>query len=588
MPAAQERPNLLLPDLQRWPEDPDKPILELKNVSKAFEGKPILKNLSLKVCAGETVVVMGESGSGKTVLLRLMTALDTPDEGEVWLFGKNLAAMPHSEVLAIRKRFGMLFQNYALMDSLRVHENIAFSLKQNARLPSDDIDRRVRDLLNMLDLPHAYDKFPSELSGGMKKRVSLARGLITQPELFFFDEPTTGLDPIMIEFVDQLIIRAQQTYKLTSVIISHDVGSVARLATRVAMLQDGHIVQEGTFDEIRQSTHPWVHGFVNVGGSGRMTQGGGDVAEAEVIGDDDATRPVDASGLEAHMAASEGGDAQKRETRVGVRAAAVIPAQPRVTCDDVLERLKGEEDEAVVELVNVHKAFGPHKVLKGVHLKAPKEKITVIIGGSGSGKSVIIKHIIGLFKPDMGSIKVMGREMATASKRDLKSIRENFGMLFQGAALFDSMTVFDNVAFPLFERKIAKGEALRSRVQDILERLYIPDLAHRFPAEISNGQRKRVALARALITNPKVMIYDEPTTGQDPVMIRNVDNMIVEIQENFNITSIVISHDMVSTFRVADRVAMLYQGEILAYGSPDELKESQRDKVQEFIFAGSM
>ncbi len=533
------RKNLLLPDNVRWPSDPSQPILELRGVWKSFGEKQILKGIDLKVTAGETVVIMGESGSGKTVLLRLLVGLDVPDEGQVMAFGQDLGRLSLRERLLVRKRAGMLFQNYALMDSMTVRDNIAFPLEENTRLGRAEIDTRVRDLLQMLDLPEAGEKFPNELSGGMKKRVSLARALIANPELVFFDEPTTGLDPVMIEFVDQMIIRAQRAYNITSVIISHDVGSVQRLATRIAMLNDGRIVQEGDFAAIRSSTHPWVHGFVNVGGSGRMVESVVDLGAG------------------------------------------------RALCDDVEARLAAEPDEPVVELRGVHKSFGRHKVLKGISLKVPPKKITVIIGGSGSGKSVIIKHIIGLFRPDEGQVLVLGEDMARADRNAVRRVRERFGMLFQNSALFDSLTIYDNVAFPLIERGLARGKACRDQVEEVLERLHIPELANRFPAEISNGQRKRVALARAIVTRPEIMIYDEPTTGQDPVMIRNVDNMIEEAQSAFDITSIVISHDMVSTFRIADRVAMLSLGEILAYGAPEELRGSEHEKVREFIFAGS-
>jgi ABC-type transporter Mla maintaining outer membrane lipid asymmetry ATPase subunit MlaF len=525
----------LLPGLDRWPRD--RPIIELEGIEKSFDGKSILGGIDLVCETSNTTVVMGQSGSGKSLLLRIVNGLERPDRGVVRVFGVNLAMATAGQIVTVRKRIGMLFQNYALMDSLSVRDNIAFPLEQHTSLSRRQIDDRVRGLLELLGLPHAWGLLPEELSGGMKKRVSLARALITNPELVLFDEPTTGLDPVMIEFVDQLIAKAQEEYDISSLIISHDVGSVRRLADKVAMLYDGRILQTGTFDDIKDSAHPWISSFLNVGGSGRM-------------GDEDGT--------------------------------------PKTPPADAIGGSPQEGEEIVVRIRGLNKSFGGRQVLRGVELAVPKRMITVIIGGSGSGKSVIVKHIIGLLQPDSGSIKVFGQEVAGADAARIHAIRSRFGMLFQNSALFDSMSVRHNVEFPLVERRLARGDELRERVATVLEQLHITRLADRFPAEISNGQRKRVALARAMITRPDVIIYDEPTTGQDPVMIQNVDDMIEEAQATFDITSIVISHDMVSTFRIADRVAMLVDGEILAFGTPEEVRASQNPRVREFIFAGAV
>ena len=226
-------------------------------------------------------------------------------------------------------------------------------------------------------------------------------------------------------------------------------------------------------------------------------------------------------------------------------------------------------------------------VLKGISFDIPEKQITAVIGGSGSGKSVLIKHIIGLFQPEQGSVEVFGVDLTTCTKAELQSVQARVGMLFQGAALFDSMSVEDNIAFPLVEaRKLSKA-AIHEKVQNVAEKLSVRDILTRMPDSISNGQKKRVALARALITQPEIMIYDEPTTGQDPVMMRRVDDMIVEAAENFDITSIVISHDMNSTFRIADQVAMIKHGELVICGTPNALRASDDPRVREFIFAGN-
>ncbi|MCP4447935.1 MAG: ATP-binding cassette domain-containing protein [Myxococcales bacterium] len=242
----------------------------------------------------------------------------------------------------------------------------------------------------------------------------------------------------------------------------------------------------------------------------------------------------------------------------------------------------------MVELVNLHKTFGDHHVLKGVNLKIRPGQITVLIGGSGSGKSVIVKHIMGLLKPTCGEVRVFGTDIAPMGTRALDEVRSRFGLLFQHAALLDWLTVAGNVAFPLEERTKTPKMEIREQVEHILERLQIADVRDSLPGEISEGQKKRVGLARAIIMKPEIMIYDEPTTGQDPLRTRDVDDMIHKTQEDFDITSIVISHDMASTFRIADTVALLNQGEIAAYGSPDEVRAAKDAYVQKFIYAGEV
>lgn len=544
--TSATRQNLLLPDVSRWPAT--EPVIQLRNVTKACAGKTILEGLNLDITTGQTTVIVGQSGSGKSVLLRLMNGLTLPDEGEVLLFGRDLKKATERERTELRKRCTMVFQNYALIDSLTVFENIAFPLVNNVRMPAPDVARLVEDLLKMLDLPHARDLLPSSLSGGMKKRVALARAVITNPEVVLFDEPTTGLDPIMIEFVDDLIVRTRQTFEITSVIVSHDMASNRRLADRMAMLAEGRIVAMGTFDEVRADMTPSVRVFMANVVVERM-----DRSEPEAV---EVPRP-------GEPADPKGGGAGKPEP---------VPVV----------------DAPVVSIRGLEKSFGENKVLKGIDLDIPARKITVIIGGSGSGKSVLIKHITGLLLPDAGTVRVLGEDLTTLSGDALLALRARIGMLFQGAALFDSLSMRENIAFPLVERVHRRPRAeVKTLVENVAERLKVAHLLDRFPAQCSNGERKRVGLARAIVTQPEIMIYDEPTTGQDPVMMRSVDDMIVEAAENFPITSIVISHDMLSTFRIADRVAMVYQGELAAVGTPEELRASTDPRVQAFIFAGA-
>jgi phospholipid/cholesterol/gamma-HCH transport system ATP-binding protein len=236
-----------------------------------------------------------------------------------------------------------------------------------------------------------------------------------------------------------------------------------------------------------------------------------------------------------------------------------------------------------VQVCDLHRRFGDHEVLRGVNVNMERGKVNVIIGASGSGKSVLVKHIIGLLLPTSGHIWVDGTDVCALEARELAEFRKRFGMVFQFAALFDSLTVAENCAFPLVEHTHKAKAEIADIVDDRLEALGLAGTQDKFPGELSGGMRKRVGLARALVLEPKVLIYDEPTTGLDPIATANVDDMINTTAERFHVTSIVISHDMASVFRIADRVAMLYEGTILASGTVDEIKSCDEPYLQEFI-----
>jgi phospholipid/cholesterol/gamma-HCH transport system ATP-binding protein len=240
----------------------------------------------------------------------------------------------------------------------------------------------------------------------------------------------------------------------------------------------------------------------------------------------------------------------------------------------------------VIEVKDLWKSFGANQVLKGITLTIHDGQTFVVLGGSGSGKTVLMKHVIGLLKPDQGTVTVDGVELSSLTGKALTEARQKFGMVFQGAALFDSMTVFDNVAFPLRERRGVSLSAAEIRAR-VVEKLAVVDLGEevlvRNPSELSGGMRKRVALARALVSEPRIVLYDEPTTGLDPITTAYVDEMIIHARERLGITSMVISHDIASAFRVADRVAVLYDGHLAAEGSPDEVRRSDNPFVKKFL-----
>jgi len=239
--------------------------------------------------------------------------------------------------------------------------------------------------------------------------------------------------------------------------------------------------------------------------------------------------------------------------------------------------------EPKISIRGLKKRFGDNEVLKNINLDVYEGEICVILGASGSGKSVLIKHIIGLLRPDEGSIFVRGIDITRLSEKEMNEVRKSFGMVFQNSALFDSMTVYENVAFPLIEHTKLKESEIREKVREKLNILGLYDIEEKYPAELSGGMKKRVGLARAVILNPEIVLYDEPTTGLDPITTMTVNEMILNARKKFNITSIVISHDIGSTFMIADKIAFLYNGVIIEQGPPQYIKEAKDENLQRFL-----
>ncbi len=250
------------------------------------------------------------------------------------------------------------------------------------------------------------------------------------------------------------------------------------------------------------------------------------------------------------------------------------------------EDLQIRDERWQIRIRDLHKSFGTQHVLRGVNLDIERGKINIIIGGSGQGKSVFMKHLMGLLAPDSGHIYVDGQDIIGLGDVAMGKIQRKFGMVFQYAALFDSMNVVENIAFPLLERyRLPKTEVME-RVRALLTRLDLAKtegIEQKFPAELSGGMRKRVGLARALVDRPEILLYDEPTTGLDPIATKNVDEMIRRTADDFGVTSVVISHDMASTFRIGDRIAMLYDGVIVASGGRAEIMAAPDPVLREFV-----
>jgi phospholipid/cholesterol/gamma-HCH transport system ATP-binding protein len=237
----------------------------------------------------------------------------------------------------------------------------------------------------------------------------------------------------------------------------------------------------------------------------------------------------------------------------------------------------------VIEIRGLSKRFGTKVVLDGLDLKVPGGKNTVVIGGSGTGKSVLIKCVVGLLRPDEGEILIDGEDITRMKEAELVRVRQKFGMLFQGAALFDSLDVGDNVAFALRRLKMVPERQIRDVVEEKLSMVGLREIQRLMPAELSGGMKKRVGLARAIASEPDILLYDEPTTGLDPIMADVINDLIITLRERLGVTSIAITHDMASAYKIADQIAMLYKGKIVEVGTPEEIRNTRNPVVAQFV-----
>ncbi len=236
-----------------------------------------------------------------------------------------------------------------------------------------------------------------------------------------------------------------------------------------------------------------------------------------------------------------------------------------------------------LRVINLYKSFGEKQVLTGCNLEVKEGESMVVIGGSGSGKTVLMRCVIGLIQPDEGKVYVDGSEITSLNERELNEVRKKFGMLFQGGALFDSMRIWENVGFGLRQHTQLSEEEIRKISSEKLRLVGLRDIEELMPSELSGGMRKRVSLARAIAMEPEILLYDEPTTGLDPIMADAINELIVQMREKLNVTSVAITHDMKSAYKIGDRIAMLYQGKIIETGTPEEIKNSSNPIVQQFI-----
>lgn len=239
--------------------------------------------------------------------------------------------------------------------------------------------------------------------------------------------------------------------------------------------------------------------------------------------------------------------------------------------------------DIMIEMKNVHKGFGEREILRGVNIQIKKGETMVLLGGSGTGKSVSIRHMVGLLQPDEGDVFVLGKSMVSASNKQRQKIRSKMGLLFQSGALINWLSVYDNVALPLREHRLAKESEIDKIVKEKLKWLGLMPARNLLPGSISGGMKKRAGIARALTTNPKILLYDEPTSGLDPVLSQVINELIRRLQKELDVTQVVVTHDMNSAYYIADRITFLYQGQVEFIGTPEEVKNTSNPILKQFI-----
>ena len=239
----------------------------------------------------------------------------------------------------------------------------------------------------------------------------------------------------------------------------------------------------------------------------------------------------------------------------------------------------------MIKMIDISKSFGDHKILDGMNLNIHRGETLAIVGPSGTGKSVTLKHMLGMLTPDSGEVIIDGFNITKAKAKVAATARSKFGVLFQSGALINWLSIADNIALPLIEKTKMKDKEIKIRVDEVLEMVNLHGSGHKFPSEISGGMKKRAGLARAIVLNPEIILYDEPTSGLDPILSRKVDRLIKRLSNTLDVTSVVVTHDMVSAFGIADRIAMLDKGKVVAIGTPEEIKNNPCQALQELITA---
>ncbi|MGD9864832.1 MAG: ABC transporter ATP-binding protein [Pseudodonghicola sp.] len=535
--------------------DSPTPVLSVQNLTTSFrlgdQWKSVVRNLSFSVAPKETVAIVGESGSGKSVtslsIMQLLPRYVSRIEGKVILGERDLLSLGEEEMRKVRgNEISMIFQEpmTSLNPIFPIGKQIAEAITCHRNISQAEARAEVLRLLDKVRIPNAtgrFDEYPHQFSGGMRQRVMIAMALASRPKLLIADEPTTALDVTIQGQILDLIKTLQEEEDMAVLFITHDMGVVAEISDRTIVMLRGDAVEAGTTDNIfHRGEHPYTRALLSA--VPRL----GSMAGKE--------KPmrfpvIDISSGDTVITASEGGLPEEG-------GKPVLEVRNLTTRFDIRSGILGRKSGAVHAVEDVSFDLRPGETLS-------------LVGESGCGKSTTGRSIIRLVEPKAGSISLDGRDIMRLDRKELRAMRQSIQMVFQDpfASLDPRMNVGETVMEPFIAHGLGSRQQARDKAADLLERVGLKsDMMKRYPHEFSGGQRQRVAIARSLILDPKVIVADEAVSALDVSIKAQVCNLLLDLQQSFNLAYLFISHDMAVVEQVSHRVAVMYLGEIVEIG----------------------
>jgi peptide/nickel transport system ATP-binding protein len=529
-------------------------LLRLHDVAVSFGDVEAVRGVGYEVDVGEVVAVVGESGSGKTVTAMSLLGLLPPTArvtGRAELAGRDLYAMTPAELRAVRGgEVGMVFQEpmSALNPVFTIGDQLVEAIRTHQPLPATDARDRAIELLTLVGLPEPRERFrsyPHELSGGQLQRVVIAMAVANEPKLLIADEPTTALDVTVQAEILELLRDLRARLGTAILLITHDMGVVADLADRVVVMHDGRVVEQGDAGQIfaapaEEYTRQLLGSVVSL--SSAATSG---------------LERAPAAGIEvgpAHVAAAE---------HPAVASVPDVPARaPLLRVENLAVTYRGR-----FRAVSVRAA-------EGVNLHVEPGEVLGLVGESGSGKSTVARAVTGLLAPTAGAVRIGDADITRVRGRAAKALRRRIGVVFQDplSSLNPRTTVGESVATPLRLHRAAHESEVDGRVAELLDAVQLsPSLASRYPHELSGGQRQRVSIARALVSQPSLLVADEPTSALDLSIQARILELLRELRQEFGFACLFISHDLAVIEQLADRVAVMHRGHVVEQGPAKEV-----------------